>query len=610
MKKSTHLPGLACIFVLTLASCIESAPAGPAFALLPREALAAVVVESPYKLLAGAEAFWKAAGLDASEGTSLEAMLRKSMPTGADVEKLFDFARPWALALVPFVTGRGEGSSVAQASPFGFRGLRALLYVPYKGQKTEDLAAFFEGKLLLVASARGYAVLSAAEGSVEFPPSKPLDPSRLSRYPTGAVKLWADPKALRLVLMDDWKPIEKAARRFVSERAPADSAFAALEEAGLALLDDIKSADAAILPGEEGLRLRIGVDVQPGGPTAKYLARAAMAPSALEWARLIDGRSLFGYLWSVDPSLAAELSNAVALPLYRALGLPGESLDAYAAFVKKASNLSGPRGAAVFDMAVDPAAFKPAEGEKLDVAAAVKKGFQARFEYQAEAKDEAGLRDFYRGLEKNPDLAAFMGTYADSLGMELKIRNRDLKDGSFSYGELGFSFGVKDPQKLGYPGGEGRGEAEAALAAIGELFRLRWTAAGGRMIATSGDAAALKLLAGKSASPGASPGAAPGAAQAGLGADPLFSAFARSLPGKPILLSYVSMRRVAELALSLASLSPNSITFPDATRLGSWLSCLSVEPGKPAAEMGFLAPAPDIGALWGLFKKASGPRQE
>jgi hypothetical protein len=587
-------------------SCVESAPAGPVATLVPAEALAAVVVESPYKFYAAAEAFWKAAGLDKTLGSDLQGLLQKSVPNSAQALQVLDFARPWALAVLP-----GDGTKKT----------RQVLYVAYRSKPDELVSKLFgSGSMKLVANAKGYIVLSDAEGELAFPPAKGADLSRLSRYPASSVKLWGDPAALRRALSDSYKPIDQAIRRFVSPPAAPGPALAgdpkaavkALEDLGLSLLAQLGLADAALEPGSTGLILRGGVAAKAGSDLQKAIAAASFAPSALDWAPQLPAGDMYGYAWSMDPGIASGLYGRMMEPLFASLGLPKDIAAKAASLQAKWSKASGPRGAMSMDLEIDAGALAGAKDLKDEDAAAVaalmKKMLKIRFDILQEAKDEAGYRALVKGLPKDADFQAFSKAYVQAFGLSLEIKNQDKKDGSFSYGELGFDFKVVDAAKLGGLDSEegsssGKEAVEAVLAALGSMSASRWAVSNGRFAATSGDLARLKALVSRKA------------ADKGLASDPAFAAFAKTMPAKTVMVGSLSMRKLFGMAKDIASAAGGSggasPAMPDPSLFGSWYSYLAVDARglAPGLEAGLLVPASDVGALvqsgGALFKGAA-----
>jgi hypothetical protein len=565
--------------LLIAVSCVESAPAGPVSALVPGDAIVAVFVESPYKLYSSMDELWRSAGLAASFGGDFESLVKKSAPLDEEQTNLLDFARPWAFALLPASAGSSE--------------TRSVLYIPLRGQ-SDKLAELGGDSMKLVKQAKGYAVFASGSGELAFPPAQPLDVSRLARYPASAIKIWADPKAVLRITKNGFKPIAGSARRFVTGEAEGmDAATEALKEAAMALWDELRSADAAIVPGPDGLSLRFGLTARPAGFAEKALARAAAGSSALEWADHVDAEALYGCAWSCDPALAAELSSSIVKPLFSAIGLPEEVAASIARLEERWASASGPRGAVSFDMGLDLSAAKELAGkDQASIAEAIEKAFDFEIESIYEVRDDARYRELVRGMASDPDFKALASAYSDKLGIEFSLENEDKSDGSFGYGVLKPIVKISDPKKLGM--GEEAGAGAAALDAMMGKMQFAWAVADGRMAMCSGDAAALRDLLARKAAPHS------------LSADPRFSAFAKTLPPKPLFVGSLSLRRIIEIVSDVQKdmAEPGAAdtkTF-DASRFGSWYSYAAVDGanGSYSLEFGVHVPAGDLGALAGL----------
>ena len=152
-------------------------------------------------------------------------------------------------------------------------------------------------------------------------------------------------------------------------------------------------------------------------------------------------------------------------------------------------------------------------------------------------------------------------------------------------------FQVVDGGKLDSLGGGSSSKAatEAMLAVLESMISARWTMAGGRFIATSGDLAALKALAARKAAP------------TSLAADPAFAAFAKTMPPKTIAVASLSVKKLMSIVGSALSASGSGAQsgMPDPSAFGSWYSYFAVDARNavPGLEAGFLIPASDIGAL-------------
>jgi hypothetical protein len=570
--------------------------------LVPAEAVAAVVVESPYKLYAAAEEFWKAAGLDKTMGSDLQDLLKKSVPSSAQALQTLDFARPWALAVLP---AGGPGKT------------REVLYIPFRS-KPDDLVAklFGSGAMKLIANAKGYLVLSDAEGELAFPPAKGADLSRLARYPAASVQLWGDPAGIRRAVTNGYTPIEEAIRRFVTAPSSADgpqsaadlktgrdpkAATKALGELGVSLLAQLGLADAALEPSASGLVLRAGVAAKAGSDLQKTIKAASFAPSALDWAPQVSAGAMEGFAWSMDPSIASGLYAQLTESLFSSLGLSKDMAAKSSALQAKWAKAAGPRGALSLDLDIDASAISGAKDLKSEDPAAiadlVKKMLRIRFDLFQEVKDEAGFRALIKGLASDPDYLAFSKAYADAFGLSIAIKNQDKKDGAFSYGELGLALKVLDAAKLGSFGGATGSDsadaaAESAIAALASLVSARWTISNGRFVATGGDSGALKALAARKA------------ADKSLSADPVFAAFAKTMPPKTFMVGSLSMRKLLKMASDIMTSSGSAAaTIPDPSLFGSWYSYFAIDtralapPLEAGFEAGFLMPASDIGAL-------------
>jgi hypothetical protein len=607
---------------LLSASCVESAPAGPIATLIPSDAIAAIVVESPYKLYAAAELAWKASGLDAMAGSDLQGLLKNAVPGSSDALETLDFARPWAMAVLPTsgsATNSGAATSSGASTSSGAKKTREVLYLPFRSSPEALVAKLFgDGSMKQVAKAKGYVVLSDVEGQIAFPPAKGADLSRLGRYPASAVKLWGDPAGIRRATSDGYKPIAEAVRRFVSdpkEAKPGSAAsLKAMGELGLSFIAQLGLADASIEPGASGLTIRVGASALKGSDLEKLLAVASLGPSSLDWAGQVDSGALYGLAWSIDPTVGAGLYQNVMGGLLSSMGLSGDIVAKAAALQAKWSKAGGPRGAMSFDLDLDADALAGLKGSTPSDAAAkidqIKKAVSIKFDLFQDVKDEAAYRVMLKSFATDPDYQAFSKAYADAFGISIAVSNQDRKDGNFAYGELGIKLKVTDGEKLGALGGNPSSKegAETALGILESLVSLRWEISGGRFVATSGDPAALRVLSLRKG------------AEHSLAADPTFAAFAKTMPPKTVLVGSLSMKKLMGLVGSITRVDGHSgqSSMPDPEGLGSWYSYLAADsrgtspgvssPGvsSPGLEAGMLVPASDIGSLArsaGAFKK-------
>ena len=596
--------------VLLLSTCVDMAPAGPVLSLVDANSVVAVVIDSPFKLFQALDAFWNAAGIQTVAGSDLGGFLGKNLPDVDAAQNALDFARPWALAVLPLSPGSKE--------------TRTIVYLPYRGQSTAYLNKLgAQGSMKLVTQASGYAVFATGDGPVEFPPSHPLDLRRLAAYPAASIKVWADPNLLRRLTMNEWKPMESAAHSFVSgTESGAGPALSALEEMGLSLLAQLHAADAAIVPDARGISFRVGATLVPGSQAERLVAEAAAAPSALDWTGQVRADALYGYSWSLEPSATGELYTALATPLLTALGVDSAASSHIAALETRWADAAGARGAAAFDMAIDMNALKGLGGNQDDpgaISKAIAQGMKIDLELMQEVKDEPQVSRLMRGVGTDADLQAFRDVYRDKLGLDFQLTNSDMNEGPFAYGILRFDFKVTDAAKLSALGGEKPAEqggaladaetaaqagTQAALEALGNILSMKWTVADGRLFATTSDAAALKALATRPA------------AEPALADDPAFAAFAKTVPATTLSVGYLSVRRLAEFARDIMAQSPGGSPLAniDPSKLSSWygyLSATAADSSGPASlETGFFIPASDIMYLIQLGSTMAKPNSQ
>jgi hypothetical protein len=263
------------------------------------------------------------------------------------------------------------------------------------------------------------------------------------------------------------------------------------------------------------------------------------------------------------------------------------------------------------DLDVDTAAIAGAKDLQSEDPAAIadfiKKALRIKVDMFQDIKDEAAYRVLLKGMASDPEYAAFSKAYVDAFGLSFSMKSQEKKDGPFSYGEFGINLKVVDGGKLSALGGasssaSAKTASEAALAALESLLKARWTISNGRMVATTGDLAALKALAVRKA------------AGKSLAADPAFAAFAKTMPPRTILVGSLSMKKIMSLATEFAKASASGAqpSLPDPSLFSSWYSYLAVDARAlaPGIEAGFLIPASDIGAIaraTGALKKPASP---
>jgi hypothetical protein len=594
LARAARAAGALLLAAVVTVACVESVPAGPVIPLVPGNAIAAIVVESPYKLFSACEGFWKSAKLDQLIGSGLEDLLTKSVPNAEQAKQVLDFARPWALAALPTAT---PGK------------IDAVIYVPYRSDPDAFLAGILGSgsTLKVVAKAKGYAMLAESQDVPAFPTAKSLDLKALARYPVGSVKLWGDVNAIYESTKDQYKPIEDAMRGFVTDPSAAGTGGTGLAsnpeamlktfaELGMSLLKQLKTADAALVLNADGATVRVGASTVAGSELQKTLAKAGKGASALDWASQVDADAFYGLSWAMDPSSTTDFYKQFLNPLLSSLGLKKEVVNSIWAYQDKWMKAAGARGAMSFDFSVDPSAIAGASSMDPNDPAAVADFMKNLMSFKVDAlmevKDEAGYRALLKGYATDPDLKAFMKAYAELFGMEIAFTNADKKDGSFSYGEIGLSIKITDPTKLGVAEGipeSERASVEAALDAVSSMLRMRWAVSGGKCFVTTGEAAELKALAARKAAPKS------------IAADPSFVAFSKTIPQKPVLVLSMSMKKLMDMAGDVAGaagaaggMQQNPLAGLEG--LGNWYAYVSVDAAS-ALELGYFVPASDIGAI-------------
>jgi len=206
-------------------------------------------------------------------------------------------------------------------------------------------------------------------------------------------------------------------------------------------------------------------------------------------------------------------------------------------------------------------------------------------------------------MAADPDLAALSDAYSGLVGAGFALQNEEKRDGGFPYGELRLRLKAEEPAKLGLD----PGKDAAVLDAIGDILTFRWAVSQGRAAMTTGDAAALRRLVARRAAP--SP----------LAGDPVFAAFAKTLPPGVVMVGYFSLSRAMELAANAAGPAARGaegqapaagiLSSLDPDRFGSWYAYAAErgEPGAASIEAGLHVPARDLGSLAALaasFRKS------
>ncbi|MGO8694688.1 MAG: hypothetical protein ACLQMF_13585 [Rectinemataceae bacterium] len=586
---------------LLLSACVAMRPAGPVVPLIASDAVAAVVVDSPFGLYRALDAFWYSAGMGAAVGSGLRGFVNKNVP-GIDRAVLsLDFARPWALAVLPLSSGSAEN--------------RILVYIPYR-----DGASGFPDKLgskaglRLVKRAEGYAVYATGEGDVDFPPAKALDLESLARYPAASIKVWVDPRLIRGSAGNGWKPIEDAAGGLATGEpgGPAGDSVGpvnSLSRLGLALLSQLRAADAALVPDATGLTVRLGATPTEGSLAARLMSRAAASPSALDWADSVRADRLCGWTWSLDPEAAAGFARTFTPALLSTLGLNGDASERVAPLEARWAAAAGPHGAAAFDISVGPTALEGRSGQHDP--RTIAEALRLDLEFVQELRDKTAYSRLLGGIGSDPDLRAVLDICRGATGLDITPSDRDMQKGSYSYGELRLKFAIADAGKFSefVDSILTRAGERAALEALSGIVDLRWKAEDSRLSATTGDTAELRAMVARSRSVPT------------LAEDRDFVAFEKTIPPAAISVGYLSMRRLGELIRQLfpSWAVGSGESSPDTKRLRPLYDYLSAIPAAPPAaaatsaslpsiEAGCFIPASDIGFLIHLVDSLRGTK--
>lgn len=589
MPPMLRIIGALLLCALVVVACVESVPTGPVIPLVPTDAVAAVIVESPYKLFSSCDAFWKAGGFDALAGLGLEDLLKSVVPNAEQAAKVLDFARPWALVLLP------------SDSP---KDVKYSLFIPYRSDPESFLATLLgsSSPLKVAAKAKSYVMLSDGQSTPAFPAAKTIDTKALARYPAGSVKLWGDVKRLAAILKDSYTPIEDAMRNYLADPSKPksvpdlmkdpDKMVKTMIDSLTKLFDQIDSADAALVVNADGMTIRSGAKAGNGSDIQKLLAKAAKGGSALDWVSQVDSSALYGLSWAMNYADSIEVLKKYLRPVYESMGFDKTTIDALFRFEDKYSKVVGDRGALSFDLDIDMSTI--ANAGSLDstdtkaLAEFMKKLFSFKLGAVMEAKDEATYRTLMRGLGKDPDLNAFSKLYSNMFGLDLAFTSEEKKDGSFSYIEIGFSMKVNDPSKLGFGESMSKSDKEAfdtLVTTIGSMFKIRCAVSGGKCFMTIGDVAALKTLMSRKAAP------------ASLVSLPSYAAFSKMLPKKPVCILSISAARLGEMLSGISSATgetdSEAAMLAKIDGLSTWYFYLSVL-DESSAEAGFFIPISDI----------------
>ncbi len=592
LPRALWMLGALVLAAFVVVACVESAPAGPVIPLIPDNAIAAVVIESPYKLFSSCDDFYKGAGLEAMLGAGFEQMLTSVVPNAGEAAQVLDFARPWAFAVIP--SDNPDNPSLA-------------LYVPYRSDPEAFLQKLFGGALPLKVSAKAknYIMLTEGQTVPAFPTAKAIDTKALARYPAGSLKLWGSVAAIADLAKDGYKPIDQAMREYLSDpSAASDMGLAAdpmkmLNAMGdilLSVLGQLNTADAALVLNGDGLTVRMGAKAASKSDLQKLFAKASKGASALDWASQVDADALYGLAWAGNPADGMDFSKKYFKPLFESLGMDKAAVDAVFKYQEKYIKAAGQRGAMSFDFDIDADVIASAEDMDTDdpqaIADWIKDAMAFDIDAIMEVKNEAAYRALMKGYATDPDIKAFMKSYTELFGIELGFTSEDKKDGAFSYGELGFTMKMGDAAPLlgtnNYMSDSEKEIFDTMFDSLASMIKMRWTVAGKKCFITTNDAAALKALSTRKA------------ADKSLASLPSFQAFSKAVPKKPVMVLSLSVSKLMDMVSDILEASGGLMAVGNSLDglegLGNWYSYVSVVDSS-SFDTGFFIPVADIGAI-------------
>ncbi len=585
-----------------LVSCVSSG--GDAARLVPEDAYAALVVDSPAGLFKSAESFVQAAGLDRfTGGKTLQEMFRDEAggrESFLDAVEVLDFGRPIVLTILPDRSGAEPGTGV-------------VLWLPLKKDKDafdrlRSSMTGFEGEAAFVG---GYAALGLEGPAPSSLPSRTADLARLSAYPADSLKAWINVEALRSDFADDWDSALKDAfrasrgegpvldiqgdvgedpegpynyneRHFDWDEYERESGGPDLPGTGLLggadpedllrkAAENLSTLDFALGADGRGVYVRAGVVPRPGRALDDF-ASAAGPARGIPFLKYLEADALLGGAASLDPSALGDFAKLYvqALGMEKLLG-PGyfELLDSLYAS-------AGADSAFSFDVSVDPDFL--AKAERIQSPEEISDLLGRSFAIEATGAGSLRDRGLYRSsLGRLGKGEIFGEAFRDLLGSSGVTL--DLAVGSGTVDGIDYdSIRVK-------LGGEGLGSDPTAQAVLDALLDKITVYAGytkDRYFMVLGD-------------PGKLPGAVrrDGAARP-LGGDAAYKAFAADLPKETRGVYYISLKKIFGLA---AAFSKDKGKLPS-EGLDRLYGYYAVAPGR--LETGLFLGSGDVRALAGL----------
>ncbi len=585
--------------VLLLASCVSSG--GDASRLVPSDAYAALVVESPASLFRSAEDFVREAGLDRfTKGRTLAELLREEAGGKEgfrEASEVLDFGRPLVLSVLP----DGNG---AEGSP------QAVLWLPLKKDKGafERLRAAltgFEGEAAFV---EGYAVLGLKGPAPSALPKKTADLSRLSAYPAGSVKAWINVEALRADFQDRWDSALKDAfgngdedgepgleldedpdapynyneRNFDWDEYEGETGgsgpMAGLlgdaadpEELLKKAAENLRTLDFAVGVDGRGFLFRAGAVPHPDRALGR-LAAAAGPARGIPFLKYLEADSLMGGAASFDPRALADLAELYV----KALGMEKLLGTEYFELLESSYAALGADSAFSFDLTVDPDFLQKAE--RAQSPGEISELLERSLAFEVAGAGTLRDREAYRSVLRNLGGAGLFGeAFRELLGSSGLTLDLEVSEGSVE----GIPY---DSIRIDL-GGEGLGSDPGARAVVDVLLDKLTFHAGyvkDRYFLVLGDPAKLPATVRRD-----------GAARP-LGGEASYTAFAAGLPKETRGVYYLSLKKIFGLAAAFTK-DKGKLPSEGLDRLYGYFAAA---PGR--LETGFFLGAGDIRALVGL----------
>lgn len=586
-----------------LVSCVSSG--GDAASLVPEDAYAALVVESPAGLFQSAESFVQAAGLDRfTGGKTLRELFLDEAGGGKeflDAVEVLDFGRPVVLAVLPDRSGTEPGTGT-------------VLWLPLKKDKDafDRLRASmtgFEGEAVFVG---GYAALGLEGPAPAALPARTVDLSRLSAYPADSLKAWINVEALRTDFADGWDSALKDAFRPSPEGGPnldleddaggtpdepynynerhfdwdeyeRESAVPGLPGAGLfgdvdpadllrKAADNLAALDFAVGADGRGVYVRAGVVPRPGR-ALDDLASAAGPARGIPFLKYLEADALLGGAASLDPKALGDFAKLYV----EALGMEKLLSPAYFELLDSLYASAGADSAFSFDVTVDPDLLAKVEGARSpeEISDLLGRSFAIEASGAGSLRDRELYRSSLERLGKGGIFGEAFRDLAGSSGLTLDLAVASGSIDGIDYDSIRVELG-----------GAGLGSDPADRAVLDALLDKITVYAGyakNRYFMALGDPAKL-----------------PGAVRRDravrpLGGDAGYKAFAADLPKETRGVYYLSLKKIFGLA---AAFSKDKGMFP-AEGLDRLYGYYAAAPGR--LETGIFLGSGDVRALVGLI---------